>query len=73
MSDVCLELWPCSGLLRSFLLWMNGCISAQTRRMYRFVMFSILCLVMMGFVCVNGGWLTRSLMILLCVLMSGCM
>ena len=52
---------------------MKGCISAQTLMVHRFVMFSVLSSVMIGFVCVRGGTFFTSRMSLFCIILSGFM
>ena len=71
MSVVDMQSWLCSGLLTCFVGWMNGCISTQTRSVYRLHKFRIRSCFISGAVCVLGGRLVMSRMIFFCILMSG--
>ena len=66
-------MWLCSGLLGCDLWYMNGCVSAATLWVYRLNMLRILSSAMMGLVCVLGGRCFMSLMIFLCMVLSGWM
>ena len=54
-----------------FVGWINGCISTQTRSVYKLHKFRIRSCFISGAVCVLGGRLVMSRMIFFCILMSG--